>query len=356
MSRNKSNKSTSFFKRSIRIFMSIAVLTALILGISFSIKSLSELNSTSLVTMSSPYFEQAGISSHQVGVVAGALAARIQKTELSTVDADNVSTIVDTSDVDHVSEDPLEIPHTEEPVISVGVLADSHSDNINYNKALIQLTTVHDVDVLIHLGDHTDLGLLDALQASYDLLKATKLPFYAVPGDRDLYDSVGPDNFKQVFGHDYHVFTLKGYKFIMLNNSAQYTLIDTETIQQFKADIVDADFVFLSQPLYYPDDNIAFSKKIMGYDGDGNKVLLIREQALELLEIIRDSDVRAIVAAEQHISSTNIDPVKSSLKHMVVGAITSRINNISQSVLQKPRYSILNIYADDTFKLQEEIL
>ena len=84
------------------------------------------------------------------------------------------------------------------------------------------------------------------------IMDESGLLYYSLPGDRDLYESVGPQNFYNVFGKPRLSVTIGDVKVVLLDNSANYSLIDSAIIGQFKEEIKDADFVAISQPLYHP--------------------------------------------------------------------------------------------------------
>ena len=128
-----------------------------------------------------------------------------------------------------------------------------------------------------------------------------------------------------------------------------FSKISQEDINWFKEQVVEADFVFLSQPLYHP------SNKVMGVF-EGDEIVNVKKQGDELLSYIRSRDVKAIFAAEHHMSSETQDPQDKDLMHYVVGAITSTINEKPQTILQSPRFSILTIKGDGTYSVTEKIL
>ena len=53
------------------------------------------------------------------------------------------------------------------------------------------------------LGDYTDLGVIDDLIVAKKAMDESKLVYLSLPGDHDLWKSVGPQNFIDVFGKNY---------------------------------------------------------------------------------------------------------------------------------------------------------
>lgn len=357
--RKSKNSSPGFFRRLVRGTVSIIVLSALILGISLATKELSNFNVSKLAFWAGRF----GVDEEQVGEVAGNFAKRVSDTDLGLIEEFSKDTSAQNEAVtqeniiaskSNRSENDVDAESQVESsqgdiVLRIAVFADSHSDIANLTKA-IKLAEENDVSAIFHLGDHTNLGVTSYLEEAKNTLDTASVPYYAIPGDRDLWQSVGPANFKNVFGENFHVVTLSGYKFLVLDNSANNSVIPSNLVNLFTAELNTADFVLLSQPLYHPTNN-----KVMGIT-DGEDVALVKQQATEILDIVRNSDVKAVIAAEHHISSENTDPVKNGLRHIVVGAVTSTINDRPQRILQSPRFSILNVDDNGNFNIEQIIL
>ena len=71
---------------------------------------------------------------------------------------------------------------------------------------------------------------------------------------------------------------------------------------------------------------------------------------------LRKSKVKAVIAGDHHGSSTSSDPEKSDLKHIVVGALTKTRAGDGVVNLQTPRFSLLEVYNDDSFEVEEIVL
>lgn len=343
--KGKNSKRPGFLKRAVRSTISITVLTTLILGIALLMREASSIDSQKLATLSGPLLDKLGIESNFGGQVAGNKAKRASKVITDVTKTNQNSEVLDQDTGSASSVRDLD----KTALFSVGLFADSHSDLISLDKA-ITLAKEEEVTALFHLGDHTDLGVVRHLEETKQVLDESGVDYYAIPGDRDLWESVGPDNFISVFGNNKYSVEIEGHKFVMLDNSANYTVVSQELIDWFNKEVVNADFVLLSQPLYHPNND-----KVMGITS-GEEVGLLREQAKTLLATIRNSNVKAIIAAEQHISSETSDPEKHELTHIVLGAITSTINDKPQGILQKPRFSTLKVYDDGTYEIFDVIL
>lgn len=356
---HEKTKKPSITKRFFRSSVSIVIISSFVLTVTYGVKFLAEKNPR----MAFYEYSKSLPTDSRLGQVAGALTEKYEDYIIekgkdtiapeSTTNTNNTlympSNPTGKTRNDSVSTSGSESADmTSKETYLVGLFADSHLDKINLNKA-INLASSKNVDVIVHLGDHTNLGLLADLQEAKKLLDESNIKYYAIPGDRDLWETSGPENFIKVFGTNRHTFTLGSYKFVVLDNSKNFSKISTEDMDWFRNEVIDASFVLLSQPLYHP------SNKVMG-TFEGENIVSVREQGDTLLDLIRQSNVKAVIAGDHHLSSEVLDPVKPELIHYVIGAITGEINDKPQAVLQTSRISILELLPDGTFKMYEELL
>jgi len=252
-------------------------------------------------------------------------------------------------------EDLLEKPadFNREIAVKVGLFADAEGDWKNLEKSLNRMEDLS-VDVVFFLGDLTRWGSKDDLLEGKAALENSKLLIYVLPGDHDLAASVldgdilGLKNFGEVFGEYNHLYKKEGYTFLLFNNSANFSTITDADFDFFTRNIATADFVILSQPLYHP-----FSSRIMGVV-DGKEVSNVSKQSQKMLDLIRNSKVKAIISADQHMFSNSFDPEKSSLRHIVIGALVSNSEEIRNP--QAPRFAILDVFTDGTFRVVDMVL
>jgi predicted phosphodiesterase len=315
-------KSTFGIFSILRPIFSIAVLSAFVLGISFLVKTAASSNSGSFLATISPILSRFNIDASKFG--------GLNKTTPA------VSTVTPQPEPEKVIEKTTNRAVAENVNFSIAILADSHSSYDNLDTAL-DMAKEAKVTYTFFLGDYTDLGISDDLQQAKEVMDRSDLDYSSLPGDHDLWKSVGPQNFIDVFGKNYFTKTINGIKFVGLDNSANYTLISTEQMAWFKKELAGADFVLLSQPLYHPS-----SGRVMGtINGEQNAE--VHAQAQEILKMIRESEVKAVIAGDLHMSSQNKDPEKPKLMHYVVGALTDERN------LQTPRFAMFKALkqADD---------
>ncbi len=200
----------------------------------------------------------------------------------------------------------------------------------------------------------TRYGTVEEFKKVKEILDSSKVEFLAIPGDHDLAHSVdygdieGRKNFKEVFGDTSHIYEEEGHKFLLFDNSANFTKVGEEEMAWFRDHVKTSHFVFLSQPLYHPTNS-----RVMGVF-EGDVVSTVHLQAEEMLELVRESEVRAIVAADHHFYSENKDPEREGLMHFALGALVS--NKDSMRNLQSSRYALLKIYKNGDYSIEEVVL
>ncbi len=237
------------------------------------------------------------------------------------------------------------------PVIDAkyAVMADSENDFTNLEKALARAKE-EGVDGVIFLGDFTSWGDAESLTKAKKLLDASGLVYYSIPGDHDLAAAVtsGDDSGKSIylgiFSSLRHLVISDAFTIVILDNSANFVPLSEDLVAWFLSHIAEADIVMFSQPLYHP--TIGRSMGVI----DGEDSVEVKTQADFLLDLIRRSNVRAVVAADLHMASTYADPVKPELQHILVGALTRERN------MQSPQFSVLTLFKDGSFVLEEVLL
>ena len=338
MFKRKTKKVSSHsFGRLAQTIFSVIILTAFVLGISYFVKGVSTFTYEKALKLADPVLTKAGIDKEMVGRVAGIFTSR----DLSISVDKNSTNVNESTPTNKTKEQPNNDVQT--IAFSVALLADSH----NYNGLLdqaIKKVQAQNISTVFYLGDFTDWGDVGSLQNAKEVLDKSDITYYALPGDHDLAQSVGVSNFSKVFGKNYQTVKLNGYTFVLLDDSANYTVIPADEMAWFKEQVTTADFVLLHQALYYPTND-----RVMGFV-NGEEVKMVKAQADEILKLIRDSNVKAVITADRHQSSENDDPVKKDLKHIVVGAITETRNT------EKPNFDILNITKDGGFEVSEVVL
>lgn len=242
----------------------------------------------------------------------------------------------------------LQLP-TSKPVFSFLLIADSHNDSSNLQKAIFQASMVNpDLAFIIGLGDYTDVGTLDELKIAKAEFDRAGLRYFLAVGDHDLWDSRDKNkeaktNFKEVFGSSYQSFNYEGYLFMLLDNSDNYLglnniqleWINTE-LEKGKNEVVKGIFVFISTPLYHPSSD--------HYMGKIDKEL--KEQAQSLIYRFKDSGVNKVFSGDVHYFSEYEEPI-TKLSMVTVGAVSSDRNP------QAPRYAIVTVFEDGSTRVDD---
>jgi len=357
--------------RALRSLVAIIVLSALVLGIAYSVREISALDVAKVARISGPLLDKFGVDENQVGEVAGKFISRFSDIK-SDGDSEKPGAYEKEGSVfDQQHSDNLNADNEGSLLFSVAILADSHvtDDPADYQvnkeafKKALDLSKERKVNTVFHVGDITNLGVVEDLRSSKDILDSSGHVYYALPGDRDLWQSVGADNFIKVFGKNYHSMSIKGYKFVLLDNSANYMTIPEDTFKWFKEEVKGADFVLLSQPLFTQGLSYPFNMMYMGstQEATQNDEMFklqegVRTQRDELLSLIRESDVKAVIAGDHHRSSSIDDDVKDGLKHYAVGAVAGVAKELSQKLLQSQSFSLLKVYEDGSYRVENVLL
>lgn len=245
----------------------------------------------------------------------------------------------DTQFLEHKSNSPSKF--------KFAVMADSHKDTLMLQKALNQAREAG-VKFVVVMGDLSDVGTLDELSVTKDIMDASGLTYYALAGDHDLWDSRdkesdAPKNFKSVFGQTYQSLSIDNTRLILIYNSDNYLGLDELQLKWIEDELartaVDAPkqiFVFAPTPLYHPS-----SDHVMG------KVTpKLVSQAEHLATTFKKSGVDLVFSADTHFYSRFTEP-KNELDMITVGAITAERNP------QAPRFALVDILEDGSYNIQE---
>ncbi len=227
------------------------------------------------------------------------------------------------------------------------VVADSHNDNKNLQKALAQAKEMNSRFV-IGLGDYSDVGTYDELQMAKNQFNSSGLAYYSTAGDHDLWDCRNRDqtptcNYTQLFGSPYQSFSVNNNRFILLYNSDNYLGMDgvemkwlEDELLRVKAENPKHIFVLAQEPLYHPSSD--------HYMGKSNPK--IKEQAEKITALLKEAGVTEFFAGDAHFYARYMEP-KTNLKMTVVGAVTEARNT------QKPRFSVVDVYEDGSYNVQD---
>jgi|GEM_PF-1003804 len=352
----------------IRGTFSIAVLSAFVLLIAFIVSVLWNTDAQKFAKNVSSLFSKININvdEKKVGDVAGEFVERISNTNLGSgvsdyrgESQDAVEVVEGTASVDTKSPSQPTI-RTVDATLKIAVISDIHEDYDNLATTIRKIKQ-SGIQRLILLGDLTNFGDKPALTKIKTILDASGLEYYALPGDHDIAQSLNDANFLSVFGKSSQKITIENVTLLLLDNSANFTVLPAERVAWFKQALESADIVLLSQPLYSEGLNEPFSMMYMGSTKtpvSDPALMQKQEQVLtqgkELLSVIRSSTtVKAIIAGDLHKSSKLPDPINNNLEHYVVGAVSSKVDNFPQAAIQTSRFSVMTVTKDGKFTLED---
>jgi len=233
----------------------------------------------------------------------------------------------------------------EEPTYIISLFADSHLD-LESLKDGVEISKERGANYLIHLGDMSDFGILSDLEATKKILEKSAIPYYVLPGDRDLYLSgeesvLEETEFGKIFGNrlcDSQL--LDRLKILCLANSYNYNLLSDDYLNNFEKNLAVAKILVSAQPLYNPGSNL-----YMGFYSKD-----VEEQGRVLLEKIRSSSVKVLIAGDTHFFSFYSDEYDSELTYYTLGALTRERN------IQQAGFILLEIYDNGRFDVERIII
>lgn len=226
------------------------------------------------------------------------------------------------------------------------LVADSHDDNDNLRKALSQNPGI---SFVIGLGDYSDVGTLDELQAVKKVLDGAGIRYFVTPGDHDLWDArdKGKDplfNVTQVFGRPYQSFNYKNVRFLILYNADNYlglgevqkSWLNDEINRISQEKDTNLVLAFTHEPLYHP-------SSIRGMGKVEPKLI---DEAKWLTKTLNDNGIKEIFAGDVHYFTQYSEP-ETNLKMTTIGALTGVRN------AQAPRYGIVSVYQDGSYDVED---
>lgn len=235
------------------------------------------------------------------------------------------------------------------PAFGFLLVADSHSDNNDLDKAITQAKAAYpDLKFIIGLGDYTKVGTLQELKDTKKILDNSGLTYFLLAGEHDLWDSRDKQvsataNFNQVFGPTFQSFDYDNFHFLLIDNSDDYKgLGDTqlkwieEDLNKAKSASLKGIFAFLHQPLFHP-----VSDRVMGQVEKD-----LKQQARDLMYQFKSAGIKIVFAGDIHLFSQYKEPV-TGIEMATIGAITIERNP------QAPRYAVVFVFEDGFIKVED---
>ena len=225
------------------------------------------------------------------------------------------------------------------------LVTDSHNDNTNLKKALTQVP----VDFVIGLGDYTEVGSISELEDVKKVFDSVGLRNYLTAGDHDLWDARNNNkpsgiNFTQVLNSSHQSFSYKNTRFLMLDNSDNYTGFGEMQLKWLMEEISRIQvenssqliLAFLHEPLYHPS-----STRIMG------KVTpSLVDEAKKVTKLLKGAGVAEVFSGDIHYFTRYIEP-ETNMPMTTVGAITADRN------AQSPRFAVVSVFDNGTYEVED---
>ena len=148
---------------------------------------------------------------------------------------------------------------------------------------------------ILHAGDITPSGSRTSLEIFNNISKESSIPIYTTVGNHDIKENNNTSNYEQYFGNSEYFFNFSNVLFISLNSS---TGIFSESSIQFLIHILDT----------FPTNPKILFTHIPSFDprpGE-NHSLLNSSQAAQVLSLISDKNVKAVISGHIHLFNHTI--------------------------------------------------
>lgn len=235
-------------------------------------------------------------------------------------------------------------PVKDKPILTrVAVMSDSESDWNSLGIALKEVKA-RGIEHVIHLGDLTQLGVEADFAVAKKLFDESGLNYYVVPGDRDLWKSGGSvSGFSKYFGDSYRLVEIDSINVMLIDNSNEFEGIDPDQWQFIESNLPNSDWIVIHNPIH-------ISSSIVGQKGMGDYSQEVEDQRVALLDKVKNSDVKIVLAGDQHLFSENVDTDRRSLSYYVAGSLSQGRN------LQQPNFFIITVYEDMDYTVEQVVL
>lgn len=96
------------------------------------------------------------------------------------------------------------------------LIADSHNDYYELEKAVEKINTFNNVEFVVHLGDITDHGWLKEYEIASDILRRLQAPLLTCIGNHD-YLAAGKEIYEAMYGQKNYSLVYKEYKLVFFD-------------------------------------------------------------------------------------------------------------------------------------------
>ena len=256
------------------------------------------------------------------------------------------------------------------PEVSLAFISDTH-ENWEVFPTLVTYFHNNPDRLITHLGDQTNYGDLASLLSAKAKMDSINVRYRTLAGDHDIAESSSLLNYTKVFSVPETYLIISGIKITYINNPFNFEPLPDSYLNSVLSSIQDSDIVVTSQPIYI-DSNIFLSSMYMGSMENLenlspekiSKLKIYNYQRNLILDRIRKTSKKLlVVSGDHHSSSIFNDSINPLIQYHLVGALAKNIyiggRELSQKSFQSQRFSIVNIYKEDSkinFEIKEQII
>lgn len=259
-------------------------------------------------------------------------------------------------------------------LFNVLIIADYHESDDAIPKIYEIYQDVSPI-VTFLIGDLTDYGDKPSLNAVKEQFSFAD-NLIVIPGDHDIASTSSLDNFESIFGSPRNVVEINNVRLGTLLNYANFTPFSDLQHKENLVTLFESDVLFLSQPIYMPNNDI-FSDKYMGNFSDDKSSISIQQmtqlkrylvQRDQYINVIRSLPRKMLImSADHHRSLLFKDPINENITYFNLGAVSKNVYlgnmRVNQKVLQPRRVTILEVYKSNNtdsgpfeYKIVEKML
>lgn len=261
---------------------------------------------------------------------------------------------------------------TNSPIYKIALFADSHENYEGINKVYNELESINP-SLAFAVGDNTNFGDVASLKRFSTEVSKFK-GIIVIPGDHDIAQSGDLTNFDKVFNTP-SIVTLSNppLNIFIFKNQFNFTPFEDVVFENIISKIENSDIIIMAQPIYMPNNDIFYNKKMGTFDGDETLLQDIKKsnlkkynnQALRFLEVLRKTKKPLLViAGDHHRSLTFSDPININITYHNLGAISEFVTlgnlQVKQKALQSKRFTVIDVFYNNSsvvdYKIIEKII
>ena len=232
-------------------------------------------------------------------------------------------------------------------VLSLAIISDIHNSWDNLDNSIEVINNTY-FDMVIFLGDLTDVGEPENLEKGAKLLQKLRYPLLSTPGNHDIWyarqERLAEDYYFNQYFPVQSCSEYKGFEFVFINNSDEQLGLTADNWNKTLdcLNIPKPLVVFSHEPIFHPTNDYVMGK----YEDK------VATQAAIILDILCQKKAKVAVAGHQHSYSQYFYDCPNGYKlPMIVSGALAETRNF-----QSPRFLKLNIFNDGGFENKEDEL